>query len=280
MTLNDYSIFFDQQLETIYDTEERKALLAIVMDEVLHYSRADMFLKKNEKLSSEIETRLQHIAMQLRKEIPIQYIFHKAYFYGYTFNVNPATLIPRKETEELVEWILETMRRQPGKKWKVLDIGTGSGCIPITLKKEFPLAEISAIDISPEALSVAKENAQNLNAEIYFIQQNILATNALDTYDIIVSNPPYVRHLEKAEMKNNVLQHEPHLALFVENTDPLIFYRKILQLAENSLTTKGMLFFEINQYLGNEMTELANRYFKQVILKKDLQGNDRMMCMY
>jgi len=237
-------------------------------------------LKKNEKLSSEAQMRLKDIALQLRKEIPVQYIFHKAYFYGYTFTVNSATLIPRKETEELVEWILETMHRQPEKKWKVLDIGTGSGCIPITLKKEFPLAEISAIDISPKALSVAKENAQNLNAEIHFIQQNILETKALDTYEVIISNPPYVRHQEKAEMKNNVLRHEPHLALFVENTDPLIFYRKILQLAQKSLTKNGMLFFEINQYLGNEMTELATQYFNQAMLKKDLQGNDRMMKIF
>lgn len=280
MTLNEYKIFFQEQLSDFYDQEECKALLAFVMGEVLNYSRADMFLKKDEKLSEDVQNRLQDIALQLRKEIPVQYIFNKAYFYGYTFTVNPSTLIPRKETEELVEWILEIMHRQPEKKWKVLDIGTGSGCIPVTLKKEFPLAEISAIDISPEALSVAKENAKILDTEIHFMQQNILETKTLDAYDIIISNPPYVRYLEKAEMKNNVLQHEPHLALFVENNDPLIFYRKILQLAQKSLPENGMLFFEINQYLGEEMTDLANQYFNQVILKKDLQGNDRMMCMF
>lgn len=280
MTLNDYKNFFEQQLNGLYDEEERKALLAVVMDEVLNYSRADMVLKKDEELLPEVQTRLTEVVMQLQKEIPVQYIFGKAHFYGYEFKVSPATLIPRRETEELVEWILEAMNRQPQKKWKVLDIGTGSGCIPITIKKEFSLAEVSAIDISPEALSIAEENAHNLNVKICFIQQNILETKTLDKYDIIISNPPYVRHLEKSEMKNNVLQHEPHLALFVENEDPLIFYRKIMQLAKESLTENGVLFFEINQYLGNKMTELVSEYFDNVILKKDLQGNDRMMKIF
>ncbi|WP_277631876.1 peptide chain release factor N(5)-glutamine methyltransferase [Avrilella dinanensis] len=280
MTLNDYKNLFEQQLNGLYDEEERKALLAVVMDEVLNYSRADMVLKKDEELLPEVQTRLTEVVTQLQKEIPVQYIFEKAYFYGYEFKVSPATLIPRRETEELVEWILEAMNRQPQKKWKVLDIGTGSGCIPITIKKEFSLAEVSAIDISPEALSIAEENAHNLNVKIRFIQQNILETKTLDKYDIIISNPPYVRHLEKAEMKNNVLRHEPHLALFVKNEDPLIFYRKIMQLAKESLTENGVLFFEINQYLGNEMTELVSEYFDNVILKKDLQGNDRMMKIF
>lgn len=280
MTLNDYKNLFEQQLNGLYDEEERKALLAVVMDEVLNYSRADMVLKKDEELLPEVQTRLTEVVTQLQKEIPVQYIFEKAHFYGYEFKVSPATLIPRRETEELVEWILEAMNRQPQKKWTVLDIGTGSGCIPITIKKEFSLAEVSAIDISPEALSIAEENVHNLNVKIRFIQQNILETKTLDKYDIIISNPPYVRHLEKAEMKNNVLRHEPHLALFVENEDPLIFYRKIMQLAKESLTENGVLFFEINQYLGNEMTELVSEYFDNVILKKDLQGNDRMMKIF
>lgn len=280
MTLNDYKNLFEQQLNGLYDEEERKALLAVVMDEVLNYSRADMVLKKDEELLPEVQTRLTEVVTQLQKEIPVQYIFEKAHFYGYEFKVSPATLIPRRETEELVEWILEAMNRQPQKKWKILDIGTGSGCIPITIKKEFSLAEVSAIDISPEALSIAEENVHNLNVKIRFIQQNILETKTLDKYDIIISNPPYVRHLEKAEMKNNVLRHEPHLALFVENEDPLIFYRKIMQLAKESLTENGVLFFEINQYLGNEMTELVSEYFDNVILKKDLQGNDRMMKIF
>ncbi|MDO5637248.1 MAG: peptide chain release factor N(5)-glutamine methyltransferase, partial [Myroides sp.] len=209
--------------------------------------------------------------------IPIQYIFEKAYFYGYEFKVSPATLIPRRETEELVEWVLSEMNRQPEKKWRILDIGTGTGCIPITIKKEFPLAEVFAMDISTEAMKIAKENAENLNASVTFIEQNILSTEQLDSYDIIISNPPYVRNLEKAEIKKNVLAYEPHLALFVEDNDPLIFYRKIAQLAQKSLPENGLLFFEINQYLGEKMQQMVAEYFKTIELRKDLQGNDRMM---
>ncbi len=159
----------------------------------------------------------------------------------------------------------------------MLDIGTGTGCIPITIKKEFPLAEVFAMDISTEALNIAKQNAENLNASVTFIEQNILSTKQLDSYDIIISNPPYVRNLEKAEISENVLQHEPHLALFVDDNDPLIFYRKITQLAQKSLTENGLLFFEINQYLGNEMHEMVSEYFKTIELKKDFIQNDRMM---
>src|SRR5690606_26031352 len=145
----------------------------------------------------------------------------------YPFKVSHATLIPRPETEELVEWVLQTMNKQPNKIWRVLDIGTGSGCIPITIKKEFPNAIVSAIDISAEALKIAKENAINLQVDVNFIQKDILKTVALDAYDIIISNPPYVRNLEKVEIKNNVLKFVPHLALFVDDSDPLVFYRKI-----------------------------------------------------
>src|SRR5690554_3136807 len=277
MKLTNYQIHFYQELQTLYDEEERKALFAMVIDEVLNYSRADIVLNKEEELSTETLVRLEEILSQLQQEIPIQYIFEKAYFYGYEFKVSPATLIPRRETEELVEWVLSEMNRQPEKKWRVLDIGTGTGCIPITIKKEFPLAEVFAMDISTEALNIAKQNAENLNASVTFIEQNILSTKQLDSYDIIISNPPYVRNLEKAEIKNNVLHYEPHLALFVEDNDPLIFYRKITQLAQKSLTENGMLFFEINQYLGNEMNEMVSEYFNTVELRKDLQGNERMM---
>lgn len=277
MTLNDYKILFKEQLKSLYDLEEIEALFAIVMDEVLSFSRADVVLKRNEELKTEHEIRLLEIVSQLQNEIPIQYIFEKGYFYGYKFKVTPATLIPRRETEELVEWILEELNKQPEKKWKVLDIGTGSGCIPITIKKEFPLAEVSAIDISTEALKIANENAKNLKAEVKFLHQDILNTIQLENYDVIISNPPYVRNLEKDEMKNNVLQNEPHLALFVENDNPLIFYRKITHLAKDSLLKNGLLYFEINQYLGTEMIELVSTFFKNVELKKDLQGNNRML---
>lgn len=277
MKLNDYKILFKQKLKDLFDTDETDALFAMVIDEVLNYSRADIVLKKEDEIPLAYQSRLEEIVSQLQQEIPIQYIFEKAYFYGYEFKVSPATLIPRRETEELVEWVLSEMNLQPKKNWRVLDIGTGSGCIPITIKKEFPLAEVFAIDVSVDALTIAQENAKNLDAKVTFIKQNILTTEDLESYDMIISNPPYVRNLEKAEIKNNVLHYEPHLALFVEDNDPLIFYRKITQLAHKSLTENGMLFFEINQYLGNEMKEMVSEYFNTVELRKDLQGNERMM---
>lgn len=277
MTLNSYKKWFNEQLQHLYDADEIKSMLTIVAYEVLGLSRVDLVLKDNESLSEAQIVQLNNVLSQLQQEIPIQYIFEKAYFYGYEFKVSPATLIPRRETEELVEWVLSEMNRQPNKKWRVLDIGTGTGCIPITIKKEFPLAEVFAMDISTEALKIAKENAENLNASVTFIEQNILSTEQLDSYDIIISNPPYVRNLEKAEIKKNVLAYEPHLALFVEDNDPLIFYRKIAQLAQKSLTENGLLFFEINQYLGEEMQQMVSEYFKTIELRKDLQGNDRMM---
>ena len=277
MTLNSYKKWFNEQLQHLYDADEIKSMLTIVAYEVLGLSRVDLVLKDNESLSEAQIVQLNNVLSQLQQEIPIQYIFEKAYFYGYEFKVSPATLIPRCETEELVEWVLSEMNRQPEKKWRVLDIGTGTGCIPISIKKEFPLAEIFAMDISTGALKIAKENAEKLNASVIFIEQNILSTTQLDSYDIIISNPPYVRNLEKAEIKKNVLDYEPHLALFVEDNDPLIFYRKITQLAQKSLTENGLLFFEINQYLGEEMQQMVSEYFKIIELRKDLQGNDRMM---
>lgn len=277
MTLNSYKKCFNEQLQHLYDADEIKSMLTIVVHEVLGFSRVDFVLKDSERLNETQIVQLDSILSQLQQEIPIQYIFEKAYFYGYEFKVSPATLIPRRETEELVEWVLSEMNRQPEKKWRVLDIGTGTGCIPITIKKEFPLAEVFAMDISTEALNIAKQNAENLNTSVIFIEQNILTTEQLALYDIIISNPPYVRNLEKAEIKKNVLDYEPHLALFVEDNDPLIFYRKITQLAQKSLTENGLLFFEINQYLGEEMQEMVLEYFKTIELRKDLQGNDRML---
>lgn len=277
MTLNSYKKWFNEQLQHLYDADEIKSMLTIVAYEVLGLSRVDLVLKDSERLNESQILQLDSILSQLQKEIPIQYIFEKAYFYGYEFKVSPATLIPRRETEELVEWVLSEMNRQPEKKWRVLDIGTGTGCIPISIKKEFPLAEVFAMDISTKALKIAKENAENLNASVTFIEQNILSTDQLDSYDIIISNPPYVRNLEKAEIKKNVLAYEPHLALFVEDNDPFIFYRKIAELAQKSLTENGLLFFEINQYLGEEMQQMVAEYFKTIELRKDLQVNDRMM---
>ncbi len=277
MTVNDYKKRFLNQLPAFYDETERLNLFYLSMEFVLNYNKVDVVLNGNESVLVENQQKIDEVFNRLQNNEPIQYITQQANFFGYDFKVSPATLIPRPETEELVDWILTEMKKQPQKNWRVLDIGTGTGCIPITIKKEFPLAIVSAIDVSFEALKIAQENAVNLQATITFIHQDILQTENLNAYDIIISNPPYVRNLEKAEINENVLQHEPHLALFVDDNDPLIFYRKITQLAQKSLNENGMLFFEINQYLGNEMQEMVSEYFKNIELKKDFIQNDRMM---
>jgi release factor glutamine methyltransferase len=178
-----------------------------------------------------------------------------------------------------VEWIISSVNMPKFTNLKILDIGTGSGCIAISLAKNIPNAEVSAIDISDKALATAKENADLNKAAVAFIQKNILETNDLEQqFDIIVSNPPYVRNLEKAEIKPNVLANEPHLALFVEDNDALLFYRKIAELATKNLSLEGKLFFEINQYLGKETVELLEKmHFKNCELRKDIYGNDRMI---
>ena len=202
--------------------------------------------------------------------------------------MNENVLIPRPETEELVQLILVESQKSKVESFKILDIGTGSGCIPISLKKNLPSAEVFAIDVSKNALEVAQKNAEINGVEVNFTEANILLTDSLalpthnsqltTLFDIIVSNPPYVRNLEKAEINPNVLEFEPHLALFVEDNDALLFYRKITELAKNHLSENGKLYFEINQYLGKETVALVESYgFKKVQLLKDIYGNDRMI---
>ena len=277
MTVNDYKKEFLLVLPEFYDEMERLNVFYLVMEFVLNFTKADCVLNGNEVISAEKQSEINQIVLRLQNNEPIQYITGKGYFFGYEFKVTPNTLIPRPETEELVDWVLTEMKKQPNKNWRVLDIGTGTGCIPITIKKEYGNSEVSAIDVSKEALVVAKENAQLLNAEVTFIEKDILTAELLDSYDIIISNPPYVRNLEKVEIHENVLQHEPHLALFVDDHDPLIFYRKITELAHENLADNGMLFFEINQYLKNEMDEMMKFYFKTIEFRTDFIGNNRMM---
>jgi release factor glutamine methyltransferase len=220
------------------------------------------------------------ILEQLNKEIPVQYILGTTHFYGLELEVNPNVLIPRPETEELVDWIVQKSKiKNQESKIIILDIGTGSGCIAISLAKNLPNAEVFALDVSDKALATAQKNAELNQVEIQFIHQSILETEDLgQQFDLIVSNPPYVRHLEKQEIKKNVLDNEPHLALFVEDNDALIFYRKIAQLAKKNLCPNGQLYFEINQYLGQETLDLLQEMgFKDTTLRKDIYGNDRMI---
>ena len=277
MELKAFKNEFVTSLSLIYDEAEAEQLFYIALEEVLGWKRVDFIMKTPFQLDQEKASEFENVLKELISEKPIQYIFNKAYFYGLDFYVNENTLIPRQETEELVEWILKTIAENPTKTWRILDIGTGSGCIPITIAKMAKNVEVTTLDVSDKAIEVAKKNAQDLGVNISFINQSILETEVLNSYDIIVSNPPYVRNLEKVEIKNNVLIHEPHLALFVEDDDPLIFYRKIVSLAEKSLSQNGYLFFEINQYLGKETFDLFNKHFTNVELRKDFVGNNRMI---
>ncbi|WOC40498.1 peptide chain release factor N(5)-glutamine methyltransferase [Polaribacter sp. HL-MS24] len=277
MILKEYQSYFSQELSAIYPQTEIDTFFFFLIEEYIDFQRIDLVLKPDFELSSDILPFFKNALEALQKEIPIQYILGKTEFYGFPFLVNSDTLIPRPETEELVEWILNVI--SPTKKTQIIDIGTGSGCIPISLAKHLPNATIFALDISKEALTVAKQNAILNKVAIYFIETNILQTNHLaQKFDVIISNPPYVRELEKFEIKKNVLENEPHLALFVTDEDPLLFYNKIADLAAKHLTPNGLLFLEINQYLGKETIKmLAQKGFTNIELKKDHFGNDRMI---
>lgn len=280
MLLKQYKNLFFDALKNIQDEQEIESFFFILTEYLLHLKRVDVALNPDFEISDAAIEKWNAILVELQQEKPIQYITGETWFYGLRFEVNENTLIPRPETEELVEWIIESQKSKvQSQKLEILDIGTGSGCIPISLKANLPQANVSAIDVSEQALEVAKINAVSNNVEVNFIQANILEVEDLNQhFDVIVSNPPYVRNLEKQEIKKNVLDYEPHLALFVEDTDALLFYRKIAQLALKNLSPNGLLFFEINQYLGNETVELLeNLGFKNIELKKDIYGNDRMI---
>lgn len=275
MQIKYYQSYFKESLTPIYDAVEAEQLFLIALEEIEGKTRIDLVM--NPTMQTDKVAVWESVLEELKQEKPIQYIFGQAYFYGLTFKVNEFTLIPRAETEELVEWIINSVN--PSKPIRILDIGTGSGCIGITLANELPLARVTLMDVSDKALEVAKQNAVSNGVAVETVLQDVLQLEKLKSqYDIIVSNPPYVRNLEKVEIKKNVLDYEPHLALFVEDNDPLIFYRKIALLANNNLQTGGMLFYEINQYLGEETKTLFESLdFTGVELRKDMVGNDRMI---
>ena len=283
MTLQNFRIFFNSELSAIYPKTEIDAFFFLLINAKLNLQRIDTVMKPDFLITDKILSELKEIIKRLKTEEPIQYILGETEFYGLPFKVNENTLIPRPETEELVEWVInETPKlriKNQDKSLKILDIGTGTGCIPISLAKNLKDITVSAIDVSSEALKVAQQNALLNNVAISFLEINILeAVKLPQQYDIIVSNPPYVRELEKVEINNNVLQNEPHLALFVDDHNPLIFYKKIASLAKQHLTKNGLLFFEINQYLGKETVEmLQEQGFENIELKKDFIGNDRMI---
>jgi len=282
MKIGELAAHYELELEPLYDSNEAKALFSIAAEQVLALSSTKLTLQKDIDISFINMQKLLSILNDLQIGKPIQHILEEAHFYGAVFKVNEQVLIPRPETEELVDWIISDNSLQfsvnTNHKISILDIGTGSGCIPITLKKHLPKAEVSTLDVSANAIAVAKENAELINVKIKFVEADILTFKSEEKFDVIVSNPPYITDLEKADMHDNVLLHEPHLALFVRDENPLIFYKAIADFARTNLKPNGQLYFEINEYLGNETVEmLAAKGFIDIELRQDMQGKDRML---
>ncbi|MDP3314203.1 MAG: peptide chain release factor N(5)-glutamine methyltransferase [Lutibacter sp.] len=280
MRISEFKKHFFLELSMLYPETEIQSFFNLLIEYTLKISRIDLALQPNLEFNKTELSFFNNALNNLKEHIPIQYIIGETEFYGLKFNVNKNVLIPRPETEELIRWILDNLKlKTQNPKLKILDIGTGSGCIAISLALNLPNAEVFAIDISKKALETAKSNAKRNGVSINFIELDILKSKSLpDYFDIIVSNPPYVREVEKKEMQQNVLNFEPHLALFVKNENPLIFFDKIADLAQNYLNKNGHLYFEINQYLGKETCELLEKKgFKNIELKKDIYNVDRMI---
>ena len=286
MLLSEIKSIYHKELDKIYPKEEVDHLFYRSIEHHLGLERFVLVMQPQLNLTKDEEEPLFRTLSSLKEEMPLQYVLGKAYFMDLEFQVNEHVLIPRPETEELVHWVLDDIGSQTSdvrhqtSDIKVLDIGTGSGCIAITLAKNLAHTEVHAIDISKEALSVAKENAMANGVSVTFHQQDIrdLSLELEPQFDLIVSNPPYVRELEKSEIENNVKKFEPHIALFVPDNNPLVFYEAIVEQAAQHLKSKGLLYLEINQYLGQETQALLEAHnFLEIELRKDIFGNDRML---
>jgi release factor glutamine methyltransferase len=281
LNLKELKIHFISELSGLYPSEEVQSFFTILSEYILKYSRLDTVLKSAEIISEEKQKRFQEAILRLKEQEPIQYIIGETEFYSLPFKLNSHTLIPRPETEELVAWVIDYCQTQTltNRSFEILDIGTGSGCIAISLAKNLVDAAITALDFSSEALQMAEKNAALNGVSLDTQKVDILKAAKLPkSYDVIVSNPPYVRELEKKMMQSNVLLFEPESALFVSDTDPLLFYRKIGQLANQYLKPGGHLFFEINEYLSKDLMGLLETIgFSEIIVRKDIFGKDRMM---
>ncbi|EIJ40130.1 protein-(glutamine-N5) methyltransferase, release factor-specific [Galbibacter orientalis DSM 19592] len=283
MKLGEIKKLYQNELEALYPLEEIKTFFNWLCEAYLQLKPFQIQQDLDLVIEANSLLKFQSALNALKVEKPIQYILGSAHFYGMEFMVNEHTLIPRPETEELVSWILKDVSKSDN--LNILDIGTGTGCIPIAIAKNLPNARVYALDVSVEALKIAKRNAESNNVKVTFSEVDILKCSDLSIifpevsrFDVIVSNPPYVRNLEKKEMNTNVLAYEPETALFVADDNALLFYEIIAVLASSNLKEGGKLYFEINQYLGKEMLELMEKYkFSNNQLKKDLFGNNRMM---
>ena len=268
---------FIKTLIDYYAETEIVSFFNLLSADILKMQRIDIAQNLYAVISGKKQEKFQNAVNKLKNYIPIQYIIGNTEFYNLTLKVNAATLIPRPETEELVAWIINDQNNK--QNISILDVGTGSGCIAIALAKNLPEAKVFALDVSEKALRIARQNAVDNGVTIEFIEADIFDVDLGNLqFDVIVSNPPYVRELEKETMSPNVLNHEPHLALFVKDDDPLLFYRSIVEVANNTLKSKGFLYFEINEFLGDLTRQLVKRLnYRDIELKKDLSRKDRML---
>jgi release factor glutamine methyltransferase len=276
--IKDVVRFFREQLQGVYDAEEIESFIGLCFEEYMGLKRVDIVINGERTMSESDLLKFNFAIKDLKKEKPIQQILGKADFFGLKFYVNEHVLIPRPETEELVDLII---KENKGSNPTIMDIGTGSGCIPISLRKSIPNAVVSTMDVSEKAIEVARKNAELNEVAINFVVDDILNPSTeipTKSIDIIVSNPPYIRISEKEEMRKNVLEHEPHIALFVYDADPLLFYKKIADLALSVLKPDGKIYFEINENFGLESKQmLENKGFKNVLLLKDLSNKNRIL---
>lgn len=283
-TINDVFQSFRHELSELYNINETEALTLWAVSEIMEISKASTKAFPEKELTVLQQELLSSVLIELKTGKPLQYVLGYTEFYGLKFVVNQSTLIPRPETEELVEWALASWQFAVGnlqQPYSILDIGTGSGCIAISLKKHLPDIKVMAIDVSPEALQVAKTNAQLNEVMVDFIEADVLNPKSEiqnSKFTVIISNPPYVTPADKQQMHVNVVEFEPHTALFVPQNDPLLFYKAITAYAKNNLTPGGMLFLEINESYGNETVELlTNNGFTDIELKNDMSGRHRMV---
>ena len=281
------------ELMKLYEEGEAGAVADLALEALTSLPRHERAMNKNERLTVEQELRLEELKKRLLTQEPIQYVLNEAWFYGLKFFVNRDVLIPRPETEELVDWIVKDIQKfypdafhksnadaDQTRRLKILDVGTGSGCIAIALKKTIPLAEVWGCDLSDKALNVARRNGSELDVRVDFQQLDFLddaQQKQLPTVHVLVSNPPYVPLKDREEMKPNVLEFEPHTALFVENNDPLLFYKAIARFGHHRLHPNGTIYLEIHEQFGREVEKLFQQEGYEIERRKDMQGKDRMV---
>jgi len=269
------------QLQQIYPLSEATVITDRAFENIANIKRSDLIKDPSKQLSNKITKQLSTAFTQLLDHKPIQYVLGEAWFYHLKFKVNETVLIPRPETEELVEMVINS-RRSLITDAAVLDIGTGSGCIAIAIKKNMPAAIVSAIDVSKAALKIAEENAGENNTRVEFMQMDFLDESTWDQlplYHVIISNPPYIPKNEKEKLAKNVRDHEPHLALFVPDKDPLLFYDKIAAFGRSHLNSNGKIYLEVHEDLANEAKAVFQKHYSYAEIKKDMFGRERMLII-